>query len=60
MLPCIASCVLRLALFRLAFFAFRFSLFVFPMTRILIVDDQPAFRRQLRRLLAYAGLTVVG
>jgi len=48
MLPCIAYCV------------FRLSPFVFPMTRILIVDDQPAFRRQLRRLLAYAGLTVVG
>ena len=48
MLPCIAYCV------------FRLSLFVFAMTRILIVDDQPAFRRQLRRLLAYAGLTVVG
>jgi len=30
------------------------------MTRILIVDDQPAFRRQLRQLLTYAGLTVVG
>jgi DNA-binding NarL/FixJ family response regulator len=30
------------------------------MTRILIVDDQPTFRRQLRRLLAYADLTVVG
>ncbi len=30
------------------------------MTRVLIVDDQPAFRRQLHRLLAYAGLTVVG
>jgi two-component system response regulator DevR len=30
------------------------------MTRVLIVDDQPAFRRHLRRLLAYAGLSVVG
>lgn len=30
------------------------------MTRILIVDDQPAFRRQLRQLLTYAGLIVVG
>lgn len=30
------------------------------MTRVLIVDDQPMFRRQLRQLLAYAGLTVVG
>jgi DNA-binding NarL/FixJ family response regulator len=30
------------------------------MTRVLIVDDQPAFRRHLRRLLIYAGLTVVG
>ncbi len=30
------------------------------MTRVLIVDDQPAFRRQLRQLLTYAGLTVVG
>jgi DNA-binding NarL/FixJ family response regulator len=29
-------------------------------TRILIVDDQPAFRRQLSRLLIHAGLTVVG
>ena len=30
------------------------------MPRVLIVDDQPAFRRHLRRLLTYAGLTVVG
>jgi two-component system nitrate/nitrite response regulator NarL len=30
------------------------------MTRVLIVDDQPTFRRQLRRLLAYADLAVVG
>ena len=30
------------------------------MTRVLIVDDEPAFRRQLHRLLAYAGLCVVG
>jgi len=30
------------------------------MTRILIVDDQPAFRHQLRKLLTYAGLTVGG
>lgn len=31
-----------------------------PTTRVLIVDDQSAFRRQLRRLLTHAGLTVVG
>ncbi len=30
------------------------------MTRVLIVDDQPQFRRHLRRLLTYAGLNVVG
>ena len=30
------------------------------MTRVLIVDDQPHFRRHLRRLLTYAGLNVVG
>jgi two-component system response regulator DesR len=48
-------CVLRIA-----FFVFRLAFFVFAMTRILIVDDQPVFRRQLRRLLAYAGLIVVG
>lgn len=29
------------------------------MTRVLIVDDQPAFRRQLCALLARAGLEVV-
>jgi DNA-binding NarL/FixJ family response regulator len=30
------------------------------MTRVLIVDDKPAFRRQLRSLLTQAGLIVVG
>jgi two-component system, NarL family, nitrate/nitrite response regulator NarL len=30
------------------------------MTRILIVDDQIAFRRRLGQLLVYAGLEVVG
>jgi two-component system response regulator DevR len=30
------------------------------MTRVLIVDDQPVFRCRLRRLLTFAGLTVVG
>lgn len=30
------------------------------MTRVLIVDDRPAFRRLLRQLLTRAGLTVVG
>ncbi|HET9913181.1 MAG TPA: response regulator transcription factor [Anaerolineales bacterium] len=29
-------------------------------TRVLIVDDQASFRRQLRQLLTHAGLTVVG
>ncbi|MEW6400674.1 MAG: response regulator transcription factor [Chloroflexota bacterium] len=28
--------------------------------RVLIVDDQTSFRRHLRQLLIYAGLTVVG
>ncbi len=30
------------------------------MTRVLIVDDQPSFRRQLRQLLTHAGLSVIG
>lgn len=30
------------------------------MTRVMIVDDQLSFRRQLCRLLTYAGLEVVG
>ena len=30
------------------------------MIRVLIVDDEPAFRRHLHRLLSYAGLCVVG
>ena len=30
------------------------------MTRVLIVDDQPTFHRQLSRLLSLAGLEVVG
>jgi len=30
------------------------------MTRVLIVDDQPSFRRSLRQLLTEAGLKVVG
>jgi DNA-binding NarL/FixJ family response regulator len=30
------------------------------MTRVLIVDDQPSFRRHLRQLLSHAGLIVVG
>jgi DNA-binding NarL/FixJ family response regulator len=30
------------------------------MTRVLIVDDQPAFRTQLHRLLTVAGFDVVG
>jgi DNA-binding NarL/FixJ family response regulator len=31
-----------------------------PVIRVLVVDDQPAFRRQLCRLLTRAGLGVVG
>jgi two-component system chemotaxis response regulator CheY len=31
-----------------------------PKTRVLIVDDQPTFRRRLRQLLTRAGMTVVG
>ena len=31
-----------------------------PVTRVLIVDDEPAFRLQLHRLLAQAGLQVIG
>lgn len=30
------------------------------MPRVLIIDDQPSFRRQLRKLLTHAGMTVVG
>lgn len=30
------------------------------MNRVLIVDDQPLFRRQLRKLLTFAGFEVVG
>ena len=30
------------------------------MTRVLVVDDQASFRHQLRQLLIYAGLEVVG
>jgi two-component system response regulator DevR len=31
-----------------------------PMTRVLIVDDQPAFRKQLCSVLVFAGLVVAG
>lgn len=30
------------------------------MTSVLIIDDQPVFRRYLRKLLIYAGFTIVG
>jgi DNA-binding NarL/FixJ family response regulator len=30
------------------------------MIRVLIVDDQPTFRHQLRQLLTHAGLNVIG
>lgn len=30
------------------------------MPRVLIIDDQPSFRRQLQKLLTHAGMTVVG
>jgi DNA-binding NarL/FixJ family response regulator len=30
------------------------------MTRVLIIDDQATFRRQLKQLLAHAGWTLVG
>jgi DNA-binding NarL/FixJ family response regulator len=30
------------------------------MNRVLIVDDQPSFRRQLSKLLTFAGFEVVG
>ncbi|NLF50548.1 MAG: response regulator transcription factor [Leptolinea sp.] len=30
------------------------------MTSVLIIDDQPVFRRQLKNLLLFAGMTVVG
>ncbi len=30
------------------------------MTRVIIVDDQPSFRRQLRQLLTHAEMTIVG
>jgi len=33
---------------------------VTTMSRVLIIDDQASFRRQLRQLLTHAGMTVVG
>ncbi len=31
-----------------------------PMTKVLIIDDQPVFRSQLKKLLSYAKMTIVG
>ncbi len=37
-----------------------FSFPLLKMNRVLIVDDQPSFRRQLRQLLSFAGFSVIG